>query len=469
MKLHLGHILILFAIALAGAAGYISVIGWGKLFAGSAVIVMIVMGIIESAKVVTTLYLHNYGKKINKEIEGPNGFVRFFKRMFSLNSYLTLAVIVTMTLTSVGIYGFLTNAYQETATEFSVNEKEVQLIENKKIIFENKKQTINEQVDFKNKQINSLVELRSQQETRLDSLLANNHWSNARRTQKQIEEAADNIKVLQNDVDTLISQAGVMNDSIASLDIKILNKQTSSEASAELGPLKYISSLTGLPMDNVINYLVFAIMFIFDPMAISLVVAVSKIFEYKRNNGKNEGSNVSNREGLELSEEERGELDKKFTESMAERRDDFLKDELEKYEDLNFEVNPPRDTDKSDTVESVNENNDETPVETVQYSEGENGEFVKKEDAKVAFNPKYIEMLSALYKDGSNKAGDDLISFEEFINELKNRNIDFTNKEAKDFLTACLLLKIVHISLDNTERKYLKGYDAALEIIKLTA
>ena len=64
MKLHLGYVLGLFAIALASIAGYVSVVGWGKLFAGEATVVMVLMTILESAKIITTIYLHRYSKTL---------------------------------------------------------------------------------------------------------------------------------------------------------------------------------------------------------------------------------------------------------------------------------------------------------------------------------------------------------------------------------------------------------------------
>ena len=135
MKLHLGYILGLFAIALATSAGYVSVVGWGKLFAGEATIVMIIMGIIEAAKIITTIYLHRYGKR-KPRVEGVSRFKHFFKGVLSLKTYLVVGVMSTMFLTSVGIYGFLTGAYQDTANKMELHDGEVLILEGKRDIFQ---------------------------------------------------------------------------------------------------------------------------------------------------------------------------------------------------------------------------------------------------------------------------------------------------------------------------------------------
>jgi hypothetical protein len=80
----------------------------------------------------------------------------------------------------------------------------------------------------------------------------------------QLKEAKDNVSML--------------NDSISRYDIKVLNTEISNESSRELGPLKYIAKSTGLPIDKVVNYFLLLIVFVFDPLAISLVIAANFAF-----------------------------------------------------------------------------------------------------------------------------------------------------------------------------------------------
>ena len=110
----LAYLVPLLAIGLAGIAGLISVLGMSKLFAGQALIVMVVMGIIESGKVVGASVLHNMWKEVSyKMIRWP----------------LLIMVVIAMGITSLGVYGFFTDAYQKTAGQLSIDQKEVELIE----------------------------------------------------------------------------------------------------------------------------------------------------------------------------------------------------------------------------------------------------------------------------------------------------------------------------------------------------
>jgi len=67
-------------------------------------------------------------------------------------------------------------------------------------------------------------------------------------------------------------------DSIAYLDITILDAQINNDSARELGPLMYIATLTNQPMDKIINWFMMLIIFVFDPLAIAMVVAANMAF-----------------------------------------------------------------------------------------------------------------------------------------------------------------------------------------------
>jgi len=67
-------------------------------------------------------------------------------------------------------------------------------------------------------------------------------------------------------------------DSINKTDMAILDKEVSNEAESELGPLKYLAETTGYPMNEVVNWFLLLIIFVFDPLAIALVVAANMAF-----------------------------------------------------------------------------------------------------------------------------------------------------------------------------------------------
>jgi hypothetical protein len=77
----------------------------------------------------------------------------------------------------------------------------------------------------------------------------------------------------------------VVNDSIFALENRILEIKTASTTTSELGPLKYISNLTGQSMDKIINWFLLIIIFVFDPLAIALVIAANFAFaQIKKDN-----------------------------------------------------------------------------------------------------------------------------------------------------------------------------------------
>ena len=69
-------------------------------------------------------------------------------------------------------------------------------------------------------------------------------------------------------------------DSIAVLDVRILDAQIGNESARELGPLKYMATLTGQPIENIVNWFMLLIIFVFDPLAIAMVVAANMAFAH---------------------------------------------------------------------------------------------------------------------------------------------------------------------------------------------
>jgi hypothetical protein len=86
--------------------------------------------------------------------------------------------------------------------------------------------------------------------------------------------------------ENLTSKLDIANDSIFSLETQILEVKTKGGAASELGPLKYLSGLTGVSMDRIINWLLLIIVFVFDPLAISLVIASNFAFSQIKNQFK---------------------------------------------------------------------------------------------------------------------------------------------------------------------------------------
>ena len=244
----------------AGSAGYFSVWGLSQLFAGASTAVIVMATVLEIGKVVTTTALHRYWDKLAR----------------GLKIYLTISVMVLMVITSAGIYGFLSNAYQKTSNKLEIHEGELAVLDNKKALFEKSIQDNQKIVDTKNKRIDMLGNLRNNQENRLDSAKSNKAKDKVR---QDIELATNEIQKLTTDIDGLNTKNSTLSDSVSRYNTKALELKAGSEVAGEVGPLKYIAELTGAPMAKVVNYLILLLIFVFDPLAIALILATNRVFE----------------------------------------------------------------------------------------------------------------------------------------------------------------------------------------------
>ena len=262
MKKRLFPIIIsLSALAVAGSAAFYSVFGLSKLFAGAATQVIIMAGSLEFAKLVTASLLYQYWDTINKALKG----------------YLMIAVFTLMLITSGGIYGFLSGAYQSTATQSELLDKSLAILNQKQVRFEETK----EDLTLEKTQINqSISDLRTS--------LSNPHsvsWYDKNSETVITSSSGSARRALQAELKTTIVDRDNINlkleailDSITTTDIALLNKEISNEDQRELGPLKYLATITGWPMDKVVNWFLLLIIFVFDPLAIALVVAANFSF-----------------------------------------------------------------------------------------------------------------------------------------------------------------------------------------------
>lgn len=248
MKIKFGILVTTIALFIAGTAAYFSVFGLSQLFAGASLAIIIMASILEIGKIVTTSLLQRYWSVLNNGIK----------------YYLVSCVIILMLITSGGIYGFLSNAYQKTANKLEIHEGELLVLENKKNSFDEiKKQKISRR--------EQLINLRERQEIRIDSAKTNKVRI---RAEKSIDDANVEINKLDKDID-------VLSDSINTYNTNILNIKSSSSVASEIGPLKYLSELTGKPMASVVNWFILLLIFVFDPLAVMLVIVANKLMTDK--------------------------------------------------------------------------------------------------------------------------------------------------------------------------------------------
>ena len=275
-------IVALSALLVAGSAAFYSVFGLSKLFAGASTQVIIMAGSLEFAKLVVASLLYQYWDTINKV----------------LKSYLMIACFVLMVITSGGIYGFLSGAYQSTATQSELLDKSLAILEQKQVRFQETKEDLTIEKTQLNQSISDLrISLSNPQQVswydKNSETVITSTSSSARRA-LQAE-----LKTTITDRDNINLKLEAILDSIGKTDMALLEKEISNEDQRELGPLKYLASTTGWSMDKVVNYFLLLIIFVFDPLAIALVVAANMSFAQINPKRKEEDYFTSRNEHLE--------------------------------------------------------------------------------------------------------------------------------------------------------------------------
>ena len=288
-----GFLMILSTLSLASTAAYYSVFGLSSLFAGAKTEVIIMATALEFAKLIVASYLHNNWDKI--------GWI--------LKSYLTLGVGILMIITSAGIYGFLTSAYQTTADQLTIIDKQTEVVEMKRDRF-------SESLDgykIERTQLNSSI-------TELTKGLSNNTiqykdketgeiiTTTSSSTRRVLTSQLNDMKEERNKVSIKMES---LTDSITSLDLKVLDMESNNEVAAEIGPLRYMAEITNKPMATIVNWFTLLIVCVFDPLAIAMVLAVNKFIGRKE-------------EEVVVKKEERSKKEKPNQEEMIKKNEEIL-------------------------------------------------------------------------------------------------------------------------------------------------
>jgi len=223
--------------------------------------VFIMASSLEIAKLIIASFLYQYWDKINRV----------------LRTYLTLAAFILIVVTSMGIYGFLSAAYQETATKSNIVDKEIGILNLKKERFEEDRTFLIEEKTIVDESISSLRNGLSNnviqyKDSETGEIITTTSSSTRRVLQSQLDDA-----VVRRD--NISNKLTAVTDSITTLDLEIFDIESNSDVASELGPLKYISELTDTPMASVVNYLLIILVFVFDPLAIALVISANFLFD----------------------------------------------------------------------------------------------------------------------------------------------------------------------------------------------
>ena len=264
------------ALSVSASAAFYSISGLSKLFAGAALAVIIMTTSLEVAKLVIASLLYQYRKTIPK----------------LLKYYLTVAAVVLVLITSMGIYGFLSAAYQETAAKAGSIDAQISLIETKRdnvreqlAVYSDEKLSINTAVaELRSGLSNNKIQYKDRE---TGQIITTTSSSTRRSLEKQLDQAI----LRQTEINTKVDG---LNERLFEYETEIVEVSINNDIAGELGPLKYLSGLTGTPMDKIINYLLLTIIFVFDPLAIALVIAANYSFELLKGKTKENiyGENV---------------------------------------------------------------------------------------------------------------------------------------------------------------------------------
>jgi peptidoglycan hydrolase CwlO-like protein len=300
------------ALAVAGCAAFFSVTGLALLFSGASLAVAVMGTSLEIAKLIAASYLHRFWKETNK-------LLRF---------YLLLGVLILVVITSAGIFGFLSNAYQSTSLKSDVVSREIGVFQSK--ITQNEQQIA---------QLNSQMgNLQQNSGTLLGSGKVNN----------RLIRSIDN---RDRQITKLSTKIGVLNDSIAVWNIKINEiKNNNLDLEREIGGFKFIAEAFDLPINSVVKFFIFLLIFVFDPMAVTLLIAFNTALEQDRKKKPKKSEDIINSLENYLNNTPKEQLDIDFKEI-----DDLVEKNYEIYGDSekiekNVEENINTFSDTEETV-----------------------------------------------------------------------------------------------------------------------
>jgi hypothetical protein len=240
----LKYLVALSAILIAGSAAYFSVTGLGVLFSGASVAVMVMAGSLEFAKLVTATYL----KQKWDEIQGLNKW------------YLSFSVVVLMGITSAGIFGYLSNAFQQQNIKLDQVQREINVWDNK--------------IKLTNDQIVTLQLQQKDLSSTQNSLITKGNVNSrlirsADNRDKQSTKISNKINSLQ---DSLVSYNGKINDI----------KNNNIEIEREVGGFRFVAEAFNVELKTVVKFFIILIVIVFDPLAIALVIAFNQLMMTKR-------------------------------------------------------------------------------------------------------------------------------------------------------------------------------------------
>ena len=258
------------ALIIAGCAAFFSVTGLGVLFSGASTAVMVMAGSLEFAKLVAATYL----KQMWDDITGFNKW------------YLTIAVGILMVITSAGIFGYLSNAFQQQNLKLGQIEREIS-------VFQTEITTNESEINRFTTQITNLQQIRNSQEANISKIIERN--GSTSRLSTMVRNADKEISAISVKINTLTEKNNKNYEEINKI------KNNNIETEREVGGFRFIAEAFGMELKNVVKFFIFLIVIVFDPLAVALIIAFNGlVYDKKRKQRKLLGEIIENDEKLGL-------------------------------------------------------------------------------------------------------------------------------------------------------------------------
>lgn len=229
------------ATAVAGTGAYFSVTGLGVLFSGASTAVIVMASALEFAKLVTASYLEQ----------------KWRETTLFLKVYLTSAVFILMLITSAGIFGYLSNAFQQQNIKLQQVDREI-------LVFQTK-------IDQNTAQIEQLSTQISESNKNQTTILGKGKVNN--RLLRSIDNRDRQISKINNNIAKLQEDNAKNNEEINKIRLNNLDLEK------EVGGFKFVAQAFDVELDKVVKWFMFLIVFVFDPLAIALVLALNKLLK----------------------------------------------------------------------------------------------------------------------------------------------------------------------------------------------
>lgn len=262
------------AFALASCAAFFSVKGIALLFAASFWSVAIMAGTMELAKLVSASYLYRYWNESNK----------------ILKKYMLVATILLMGITSLGIFGFLSDAFQKNFSQYSLNQNKIQSLKTQQAFYIS-------QIDFNKSKLKDLIELQKTYQASLDSAVKQDvtitktteggifsSGKTEKVTDSKLVQSREKIVTgSQQNINLLFEQISFVNKELDELTKKNSeNNQNiiqleSDNTKGEIGTFKFVAEAFGVNIEIAVRIFIILIVIVFDPLAVCLVIAYNAL------------------------------------------------------------------------------------------------------------------------------------------------------------------------------------------------